>query len=465
MVRFVLASLLVTGCVAEPTEIATAPAPLVGIDGSVDAADRNCHVVLRDLERPWTGYTWETSGSSWVWVGTIEISEEAAGEGLVPALLYQYGSDPAWFEATAVPAQVPATPGFARFTVRIDHDLPGPGMSGTALANARVQAVPMLRMAQGGRLFDHNRNPGDFDNYVMTSPDFAIRRDDSVCAPPAGPQRARFVFDADFSERREGVLAPGGELTIAYAQARLAQCKKTQGNYQLWDITAHVRFEPGVSLHAVSVRDGEATLTVPSDAQRAVVWFEATNTSGCHAWDSNFGANYVLEAAAPPQWIGNASTLLTRDTSGDACGGVPAQQGFSFDTWTRQRAAITNLCFEVYEPGTTDRDDPDLWQKLDVRLRWRGAGETAWQTRFVDFDRRVGNNARYALSWRDLDPFRPYHCPDVPTSPTSDGMYEQAVLEYVIVVNGYELSPAPGAAFAGTFTDYAYDSWRAQHCP
>ena len=31
-------------------------------------------------------------------------------------------------------------------------------------------------------------------------------------------------------------------------------------------------------------------------------------------------------------------------------------------------SAITNTCFEVYQPGMTDHDDPDLWQKLDVEM-------------------------------------------------------------------------------------------------
>ncbi len=464
MLRFALVSLALVACVDMPEETSTAPAPIVGIDGSRDAADRNCNVVLRELSRPWTGFTWETNGSSWVWVGTIEISQAAANEGLVPALLYQYGSNPTWFEATATPAGVAATPGFARFTVRIDHDLPGPGMSGTALANARVQAVPMLRMTEGGRLFDHNRNTNDFQNYVMTSPELSVARNDAVCAPPATGQRARLVFDADWSERREGTLANGGEMSIVYAQSRLAQCKKTQGNAQLWDITAHVRLEPSFEYRTASVRDGQVTMTIPMDTRTVRVWFEATSTSGCHEWDSNLGANYSFDVATPPQWIGNARTLLTRDTSGDICGGAPAEQGFSFDTWTRQRAALTNLCFQVYQPGLTDRDDPDLWQKLDVSLRWRAEGQTTWQSRPVNFDRRVGNDARYVMSWRDLDPFRMYHCPEGTLSPTPDGMYVQTRLDYYVVVNGYELRPAPGAAYAATFVDYA-GSWPSPNCP
>jgi hypothetical protein len=298
----------------------------------------------------------------------------------------------------------------------------------------------------------------------MTSPDFAIWRNDSVCAPPAGPQRAQLIFDADWTERREGVLAPGGEVTVVYAQSRLAQCKKTQGNFQLWDITAHVRFEPGNQLRSASVRDGQTTMSVPTDARRAIVWFESTNTSGCHDWDSNFGSNYSFDASTPPQWVGNMTTLLTRDTTGDICGGGVAQHGFNFDTWVRERAAYTNLCFQVYQPGMTDRDDPELWQKLDVTVRYRGEGQLSWRSRAVNFDRRVGNDARYAMNWRELDPFRPYHCPDVPTSPTPDGMYTQARLEYYVVVNGYELRPVPGGTYSGAFSDYASDSWRAQNC-
>jgi hypothetical protein len=49
-----------------------------------------------------------------------------------------------------------------------------------------------------------------------------------------------------------------------------------------------------------------------------------------------------------PQWIGNAENLFTRDDSTDdgtdPCDGgpsgtaTPAEDGFSYDTWVRQRA-------------------------------------------------------------------------------------------------------------------------------
>ena len=98
-------------------------------------------------------------------------------------------------------------------------------------------------------------------------------------------------------------------------------------------------------------------------------------------------------------------------------------------------------------------------------MTWRIAGQLAWQSRHVDFDRRTGNNARYKLTWRDHDPLRSYHCPEVPPQPAPGGMYEQLVLEYYVVVNGGEVRPEPGAAFGGTFIDYANDPWRAANCP
>jgi Family of unknown function (DUF6209) len=449
------ALLLLAACADAPVE-STAPAPLVGVDGSHDQADRNCNIVLRGLERVSTGSGFLTNGSSWVWQGTIEISEAAAADGLVPSVIYQSGTA-TWFTASATPSSAAATPGYARFDIRIDHDLPGPSTTASD-----VQVVPLIAMPEGGRLFDHNRNPGDLDNYVMTSPDYAVWGDGSVCVPSSGSQHAQLVFAADWSEHREGVLAPGGEVTVAYAQSRLVQCYDEQGGHLLWDITAHVRFDPAGELREFSVRDAAVTIPVPPDTRSAVLWFEATSAAGCHMWDSNYGANYTFDAATPPAWVGLAQTLITRDDSGDICGGASASSGFSFDTWARQRATITNLCFQVYQPGMTDHDDPDLWQKLDASLHWRGTGQD-WRITPVDFDRRVGNNARYAQSWRELDPFRAFHCPDVPTTTSCDTV--SALVEYYIVVNGYEVRPEPGAAFSGTFSDYANDPWRAANCP
>ena len=453
---------------------ASATEPLVGVDGATDSADRNCHVVLRSLKRNWTGAGWEAivtpSGStSWIWQGTVEISEAAQAEGLTPYVLYRVGAEPSWraVAATAVSTtSTPGTPGFKPYTVRIADGLPGPGSSGSSLAAATIQVAPYLQLAEGGRLFDHNRHASDFDNYAMAQPDFAVGSDANRCHPPAGPLRATLAFAADWSEHQEGAIAPGGQLAIAYDVARLPQCRDSRNGLPLWEITAHVKFATGAAPieRLVSVRDATAVVAVPPTATGVELWFENTSATGCHAWDSNTGANYRFATAHAPQWMGTVQTLISRD-SGDPCdGGLPAAQGFSFDTWSRQRAAKANLCFQVYEPGLTDHDDPSLWQQLDVRFHWRFHGEATWHTRPVAFDRRTGNNARYALSWRELDPFRMYTCPPVAPTPTADGQYVALPIEYFLSVNGGELRPGPGAAFAGTFSDYVHDFWRDSNC-
>ncbi len=448
-----------------------AQAPLLGVDGSTDAADRSCHVVLRDLARNRTGNTWESvvtpgGSTSWIWQGSIEISEAATAEGLVPHALYRLGTAATWTAAVATPTGTAATPGFVGYTIRLAEGLPGPGWSGTALASARIQVAPFLALAQGGRLFDHNRHPGDFDNFVVATPDYAVPTDPNVCAPATLAQRAKLVFDRDHHEHREGVLVPGGALTIAYDTNRLTTCRHARNGNALWEMTAHVQFETGAApiRRTVSVRDAAATLSVPRTATGVTLWFENTSASGCQAWDSNLGANYFFEAARAPQWIGEARNLITRGASDPCDGGAPAQQGYQFDTWARQRAAITSLCFQVYQPGVTDRDDADLWQKLDVAMKWRYVGESTWRMRSVAFDRRVGNNARYLLTWRDHDAFRSYTCPPVTPRRTADGQYVTLDVEYVLVVNGGELRPQPGAAFVGTFMDDANDVWRDANC-
>jgi len=434
----VLASCATAG--DEGSDQSFAEAPLVGVDGSTDSADRNCHVVLRNLARNnINGFTYETSanGSSWVWSGVIQISDEAAAEGLTPSLIYKLGSS-AWQHAAITPG-ADAT----HFVARLDRDLVGPGWSATAITNARIEVVPFIAMPEGGRLFDHNRNPGDFDNYVMSYSDFAISRDDAVCAPPAAPSHANLIFSADYSERREGVISAGGTLGIEYNVGRLPSCRNSRNGNPLWDITAHLRFEPSGQVTTASVRTGYAQVAVPATGvERVVVYFENTAIPGCQAFDSDYGNNYTFDLALPPDWIGNAQTRISRDTSDPCNYGVPSSQGFSFESWARQRAAITNLCFEVYEPGLTDRDVADLWQRLDASIRYRRVGSTgAWTSIPAQHIGRAGNNARYAWNLRSIDPYRWPEC-----EPTSS-----VAVEYYVVVNGSELRPVPGGAFAGTF--------------
>ena len=83
----------------------------------------------------------------------------------------------------------------------------------------------------------------------------------------------------------------------------------------------------------------------------------------------------------------------------------------------------------------------------------------------VSFESRVGNNARFAFDWRNVDPFR--DCTTArrcAVTPTRRRHVRPDPLEYYITVNGGEYRPEPGAAFGGTFIDYPNDAWRTANC-
>lgn len=464
MRRLACALVLFAGCaVTDGDHTTDATAPLVGIDGSTDHADRDCHVVLRELARLRDGgFGYQTNGGSWIWQGAIDISSAAAAEGLAPAMLYHVGADPTWHLVQATPSDG-APAGFERWAIRLDEGLPGPATPD--LPGARVELVPLLALGGGGRLFDHNRNPGDFDNYALSwDRDFAIGRADAVCPAVAPVPPARLVFRGDFSEEQIGGIVPGGEVRIEYDVARLPQCRHSRNGYELWDITAHLRWEPSGALANASVRTGAATFAVPTGARRLVAWFENTSATGCQAWDSNFGANYAFDVLAPPAWLGNPMARISRDTS-DPCTGGGSIDGARFDTWARQRAAITNACFQVWQPGVTDTGG-DVTGAFAVTAHWRGAGTTdAYRIAPVAFDRRIGNDARFAFDLRSIDPFRAYHCPEVPVVPSADPQYVHADVELYFEVNGAELRGVAGHPFVMTFEDYAHDAFRDASCP
>src|ERR1700733_6677353 len=77
-----------------PSTSPTAGAPDLAAEGGSDHADHDCQVILRQLLRvdqsPTGSGDWETDGSDWVFVATIETSGSAA-----PSVLYQSGGDPA----------------------------------------------------------------------------------------------------------------------------------------------------------------------------------------------------------------------------------------------------------------------------------------------------------------------------------------------------------------------------------
>lgn len=297
-------------------------------------------------------------------------------------------------------------------------------------------------------------------------------------APPAGdadgdralPASAtELVFDAGYAEYATGPLVAGTSVRVTYAEDRLSTCRGWQYGRPAWALTVFWRIDGG-EVHQVPVVMAGAEVEAWLDLDRAgalEVWFSNNDVFGCIAWDSDYGANYrfdVLPAGQAPAWMGAASSVVTRRT----CGGTfcadelrPLDQGFVYDTWARQRAAVADVTFQAWAPGVTDARPDDVWELLDARVHWSRTDDLAedgWD--WVDVHDFVGNDVRWAFPIRELDPLGgdtitdPADCPGAPLRLTPDGMYVEADLWLWFSVNGADLRPAEGA-WRGLFRDYA----------
>lgn len=108
-----------------------------------------------------------------------------------------------------------------------------------------------------------------------------------------------FRFNADWSTSTFG---SGDSLLLAYDPVRLWQCRATYNGLAAWDVVAHYRFDGGPEQFAslTAPENGSrvaipARITRPSGARHLEVWFENHDRTGCHAWDSRYGANYHFD--------------------------------------------------------------------------------------------------------------------------------------------------------------------------
>lgn len=277
-------------------------------------------------------------------------------------------------------------------------------------------------------------------------------------------------FDAAFQQSVSGSLEKGKAASVVYDDRRLTACRGDQAGVPQWSITGYytvgggpVRaFEAG----GLSPSGGTAEPTLLLDRSGDLqIWFQNTSRWGCSAYDSSYGANYhftVAPAPGEPGWMGNVRYAINRMT----CDGGPCESSLYpfttdviYETYARQRAAIRVVQFEVWKEGVTDHDDPDLWKKLDVQVHSRVSGASASTTRYVSFDRRVGNNARYAIDLRDLDsvPGSGLSCPPYPVTyvPGTNETYVEAPVDFYVTVNGAELRPEGAATFRVRYQNYA----------
>jgi hypothetical protein len=281
------------------------------------------------------------------------------------------------------------------------------------------------------------------------------------------------AFGADFQTRISGTLQKGKTIRVSYDASRLTTCRGDQNGHPGWTITGFWKIGSG-AVHSFeaggfSSSGGSSQPVLALDASGDLqIWFQTNSVWGCNGYDSDFGKNYhfaIQPAANEPGWLGNVRGIVSRQTCNGPCESDmhPVTGEVLYGTWARQRAAIKAIYFEAWKEGVTDFDNADLWKQLDVQVHSRVGATGAFQASYVSFDRRTGNNARYAADLGALDPLvgsttitKKSDCPAFPlTAPASNGgQYVEAVVELYFTVNGVELRPAAGDTFKVRYQNY-----------
>lgn len=403
---------LATACAADAPERARrGGGPVLGAADGGDSADHACHIVLRELARvPATGgYASEcVDGACWfVWQGYLDVSDAAIADGAVPEVTYQSGSDPSWWVVSAEPAGA-GTAGYQRFSFRIAEHTVGPGMSTTSLMRTRIQVAPYLVTAGGGRLFDHNRNPGDFDNYWLTSDNaWAIADDPTACRAAAQPVElvsAQVVTRVDYPNImrtsliavvRAGGVDPDEAVTLHY------QIREGDAVARDWSTVAATRVDGATWELATPVFEG----TCPHYCPRHVFQLAIAHTSGgTTTWDNNGGPglDYVLANDiggsvpvyyGPPAILDGAVQVSYADWLPDA----RAVRGevvvanlaydkrvtiwYTTDDWATVREApaqFSRSSFDDLEYWQFHVHIPDAGARVQLAVRYEVAGQTHW---------------------------------------------------------------------------------------
>ena len=387
-------------------EIAASSAPL---SGAQDRSDRACQITLRQLSRAYeadgrpkidcsAGLCW------WVFEATADVSQEAIATGWQPFLLFRSLAEPdIWREITGQ-SIAGASSGYQRFLFILRAETIRDGLSASALERSEIGAIPFLRHAEKGRLFDHNRLDDDLAHYQANSRNqWRVEEAPAICG--AKPQ-AFLQFHAAWQQQQHGAILAGGELVVDYSLYRLSQCHNDRYMGQpTWNTIAYARFLPSNEIQQAALLDGVdasgayraklARFSVPQGAQSVELWFSTSGRSCATAWDSNFGQNYRFaiqaQAPAPVKWAGDWGNALSRAC--DYRAGVP--EPILVDSYQLTRGCH-RIFADVYTPALTDAPalQPHLIQAQAIYQRDGGELRTAW----LQFVERVGNNYRFV--WR-----------------------------------------------------------------
>jgi len=115
---------------------------------------------------------------------------------------------------------------------------------------------------------------------------------------------ATLDFGEDGSFAQTDAVHAGDKIVVHYAPQRLQQCQAQSNEMAAWGITLHWQVDGG-EVHDTYAARPDGTFLAPADPVITVprghdlaLWFEATSVYGCHAYDSDYGANYHVAIAA-----------------------------------------------------------------------------------------------------------------------------------------------------------------------
>ena len=154
--------------------------------------------------------------------------------------------------------------------------------------------------------------------------------------PVAVGQTASADATIEFTVGQEietGDITQNSALSVIYDPARLPNIRNYHNGMPAWDITANLRFHPGLENYNGSVvqktdttsgnvrilsppRPLPLSVPVPPDAMGLEIWFLNSGMYGDKAWDSRYGKNYWFSVAqAGPAQPVSFRTGALRDPS------------------------------------------------------------------------------------------------------------------------------------------------------
>jgi hypothetical protein len=121
-------------------------------------------------------------------------------------------------------------------------------------------------------------------NYALAAGDAALR------------------FEGSWTTTTTGTPRAGAPLLITFDPIRLWQCRAMYNGMAAWDIVAHYRYDGGAeTLVPLTAPENGSRVPIavnvapPAGARHLEMWFENMDRTGCHAWDSRYGANYHID--------------------------------------------------------------------------------------------------------------------------------------------------------------------------